>query len=152
MELQSLLAEVGCTSASVKTLAEKQVVKIIKKTVLKSLPAIPVGILVKTDKVVLNQAQQKALAHFKADIDSGAFGVTLLYGVTDSGKTELYIRAIEAVLTDLAGHIARILVFEPGVLHHNCTFHFSPLYFKSFQELLGQVLLNLQSVFGSCWC
>ena len=46
----------------------------------------------------INQEQQKALAHFKAKIDSGTFGVTLLYGVTDSGKTELYIRSIEAGL------------------------------------------------------
>ena len=29
---------------------------------------------------------------------SGKFGVTLLYGVTDSGKTELYIRTIDEVL------------------------------------------------------
>lgn len=98
LELQSLLAEINCANASVKSLAEKQVVRITRKTTLKSLPAVPSGMLVKTDKVVLNQAQQEALAHFNAGIDSGIFGVALLYGVTDSGKTELYIRAIESVL------------------------------------------------------
>lgn len=98
LELQSLLAEINCTSASVKSLAEKQVIRVIQKTILKSLPAIPAGMVVKTDKVVLNQAQQKALAHFNSGIGSGAFGVALLYGVTDSGKTELYIRAVESVL------------------------------------------------------
>ncbi len=98
LELQGLLAELGCTNAPVKKLAEKQIVKIIQKTILKSLPAIPAGMSIKTDKVVLNQDQQKAMAHFNAEIDSGLFGVTLLHGVTDSGKTELYIRAIETVL------------------------------------------------------
>ena len=98
LELQGLLAEVGCTNASIKKLAEKQVVKIIQKTILRSLPAIPAGMAIKTDKVVLNEDQQKAMAHFNAEIDSGVFGVTLLHGVTNSGKTELYIRAIETVL------------------------------------------------------
>jgi len=98
LELQGLLAELGCTNASVKKLAEKQVIKIAQKTILKSLPAIPAGMSIKTDTVVLNEDQQKAMAHFNAEIDSGLFGVTLLYGVTDSGKTELYIRAIETVL------------------------------------------------------
>ncbi len=98
VELNRLLAGVGCTDAPVKKLAEKQVIKIAQKTILKSLPAIPDGMSLKTDKVVLNEDQQKALAHFKAEIESGRFGVTLLYGVTDSGKTELYIRAIEGAL------------------------------------------------------
>ncbi len=98
LELQGLLTEVGCTNEPLKNLAEKQLVKIVQKTILKSLPAIPAGMAIKTDKVVLNEDQQKALAHFDAEINSGAFGVTLLHGVTDSGKTELYIRAIEMVL------------------------------------------------------
>lgn len=98
LELQGLLTEVGCTNESLKGLAEKQLIKIVRKTILKSLPAIPAGMAIKTDRVVLNQEQQKALAHFKAKIDSDVFGVTLLYGVTDSGKTELYIRSIETVL------------------------------------------------------
>lgn len=98
VELQSLLAEIDCTSEPLKELAEKQLIKIVRKTILKSLPAIPAGMAIKTDRVILNQEQQKALAHFKTKIDSGVFGVTLLHGVTDSGKTELYIRAIEMVL------------------------------------------------------
>jgi primosomal protein N' (replication factor Y) len=105
VELQGLLAELGCTNEPLKNLAEKQLIKIVRKTVLKSLPAIPAGMAIKTDRVVLNEDQQKALAHFDAEIDSGVFGVTLLHGVTDSGKTELYIRAIEIVLQKGKGAI-----------------------------------------------
>jgi primosomal protein N' (replication factor Y) len=97
VEVQGLLAELGCTSEPLKKLAEKRLIKIVRKTILKSLPAIPAGMAIKTDKVVLNEDQQKALTHFNAEINSGVFGVTLLHGVTDSGKTELYIRTIEIV-------------------------------------------------------
>ena len=49
-------------------------------------------------EVTLNEDQRKALDHISRQIETGRFGVTLLHGVTDSGKTELYIRAIEQVV------------------------------------------------------
>ena len=98
LELQTVSQAIGCQNESIKKLAQKGIIQIAEKTVLKSLPAIPKGMVIKPEKVVLNEDQQKALAHIKDRIDSGKFGVTLLHGVTDSGKTELYIRAIELVL------------------------------------------------------
>ncbi|MBW8040643.1 MAG: primosomal protein N' [Planctomycetes bacterium] len=97
-ELRKILEAIGCTNQPVKKLAEKQIVKIASKTILKALPAIPKGMSIKADKVVLNEDQRKALASIKSQMDSGRFSVTLLHGVTDSGKTEIYIRAVEAVL------------------------------------------------------
>lgn len=98
LNLRTVLDQIGCTNAPVKVLAEKLIVKIIQKEVLKSLPVIPEGLTVKTEKVVPNQDQRKALDHITHQINSEKFGVTLLHGVTDSGKTEVYIRAIEAAL------------------------------------------------------
>jgi len=98
LELQAFLKVLGSSTVPVKRLAEKQIVKIVRRTILKALPAVPEGMATKTETVVLNAEQQKALAHFNAQIASGRFAVTLLHGVTDSGKTELYIRAIEALL------------------------------------------------------
>jgi len=98
LELPAVLQVVGSTKEPVKKLAEKQIIKLVEKTVLRSLPAIPKGMSLTTEKVVLNEDQQKAFYRLKEKIDSGKFGVTLLHGVTDSGKTELYIRAIELVL------------------------------------------------------
>jgi primosomal protein N' (replication factor Y) len=103
--IKDLLNEVRCTSGPLKRLAEKGVVKLGRKTVLKSLPAIPEGLSIKAENILLNEDQRKALAHFEEKIDSGEFGVTLLHGVTDSGKTELYIRAIKAVTQKKAGAI-----------------------------------------------
>ena len=105
VEVRSLLEAVGCGNEPIKRLAEKDIVKIAHKTILKSLPVIPKGMSITTEQVVLNNDQRKALAHFETVINSGVFGVTLLYGVTDSGKTEIYIRAIEAVLLKGAGAI-----------------------------------------------
>jgi primosomal protein N' (replication factor Y) len=105
VEVRSLLEAVGCGNEPIKRLTEKDIVKIARRTILKSLPVIPKGMSIKTEQVVLNDDQRKALAHFETVINSGEFGVTLLYGVTDSGKTELYMRAIEAVLLKGAGAI-----------------------------------------------
>jgi len=103
---QEVLEAAGCTNEPIKKLAEKQIVKIAEKTILKSLPAIPKGMAIKTDgRIILNEDQQRALTHFKNQIDLRQFGVTLLHGVTDSGKTELYIRAIELVLKKGRGAI-----------------------------------------------
>ena len=98
LEMRKILEEINCTSGPVKTLAEKQIVKMAQKTILKALPAIPKGMSIQADKVVLNDDQRKAMASINSQIDSGRFSVTLLHGVTDSGKTEIYIRAVEAVL------------------------------------------------------
>ncbi len=98
LELQTVLQEIGCGNDSIKKLAQKGIIKIAEKTTLKSLPAIPKAMVIKAENVVLNEDQQKAMAHIKDKLDSGKFGVTLLHGVTDSGKTELYIRAIELAL------------------------------------------------------
>jgi primosomal protein N' (replication factor Y) len=96
--LQELLTELDTTIAPVKKLAQQQVIRICEREVLPTLPAISESMMIKTGAVVLNDDQQKALEHIKGQLNSAQFGVTLLYGVTDSGKTEVYIRAIEETL------------------------------------------------------
>jgi primosomal protein N' (replication factor Y) len=99
VELQNFLKAAGCGKEPLKRLAEKQLLKISQKTILKSLPAIPKGMSIKAEShIVLNEDQQKVLDSIRAQLASDKFGVTLLHGVTDSGKTELYIRAIQKVL------------------------------------------------------
>ena len=98
VELKTLLADAETTIAPIKKLAENQVIRITRQTILKSLPAIAEGIGIKNGNIVLNDDQNNALTKIDAEIETGQFGVTLLHGVTDSGKTEIYIRAIQKTL------------------------------------------------------
>jgi primosomal protein N' (replication factor Y) len=59
---------------------------------------------------VLNEEQQRGLAEIHGWLNAGAFTVGLLYGVTGSGKTEVYLRAVEKALA--RGRAALILVPE----------------------------------------
>jgi len=99
MELQNLLRATDCGKEPLKRLVEKKLLKITHKTILKSPPAIPKSLSIKPERnIMLNEDQQKVLDSIKTQLASDKFGVTLLHGVTDSGKTELYIRAIQKVL------------------------------------------------------
>ncbi len=125
VELRTVLEVVGCGPEPVKRLAEKTVVRLLQKTTFTALPAIPEAMFAPPEQVVLNEDQQKALAHIESQIACGRFGVTLLHGVTDSGKTELYMRAIRAVLD--AGRTAVVLLPEIAltaqtVQRFNCRF------------------------------
>src|SRR5258707_11150653 len=47
---------------------------------------------------ILNADQERSLGEIKGWLEAGAFQVGLLYGVTGSGKTEVYLGAVEAAL------------------------------------------------------
>jgi len=98
VETDRVLAAVDCRPPTLKNLADKQIVRITQKKVLSALPVIPEGMAAAPQQVTLNADQRTALDHISEQIETGRFGVTLLHGVTDSGKTELYIRAIGQVL------------------------------------------------------
>jgi primosomal protein N' (replication factor Y) (superfamily II helicase) len=76
------------------------------------LPRGPVVPLPETDyaKTALSPDQQEASDALKKSVGQGAFSVTLLDGVTGSGKTEVYFEAIAAALD--AGKQALILLPE----------------------------------------
>jgi primosomal protein N' (replication factor Y) len=59
---------------------------------------------------VLNAEQQEALGEIRAWLLKGQFTTGLLYGVTGSGKTEVYLAAMEAALAQ--GRTALLLVPE----------------------------------------
>ena len=60
--------------------------------------------------IVLNEEQQAAFDGLSAQYAQGKPGVALLYGVTGSGKTSVYLRLISRCLTD--GRSAVVLVPE----------------------------------------
>ncbi len=98
LDKNTLLQRIGCTEAPLRQLARKRIVKIIEKAVLRPLPIVPEGLRFETQEIRLSDDQQKALDHLRRRLADETFGVTLLHGVTDSGKTEVYIRAIEETI------------------------------------------------------
>ncbi|MEW6089184.1 MAG: primosomal protein N' [bacterium] len=63
--------------------------------------------------LTLTDEQNKAFNLIKNDLDAGKFGIFLLFGVTGSGKTEVYIRAARHALE--RNKQALILVPEIGI-------------------------------------
>ncbi|MBU1936312.1 primosomal protein N', partial [bacterium] len=64
----------------------------------------------------LTEAQGNALSKIKPALSTGKFKAFLLYGVTGSGKTQVYIEAIKDVLR--AGRTALVLVPEIALTPH----------------------------------
>ena len=95
VELKSFLKPLNIGLSPLNRLVQAGIVKLTSRVFTKELPVIPKGLLLKTAEVILNNDQQKALAEIEKRLCADTFSVVLLYGVTDSGKTEVYIRAIE---------------------------------------------------------
>lgn len=106
-----LLTELSISRAPLKRLADKGLLRLERQItwpVLEETAA--VASAPRSGELVLTADQQKALANVNALLDANTFGVRLIHGVTGSGKTELYIRAIEKVVA--AGKRAIVLVPE----------------------------------------
>jgi primosomal protein N' (replication factor Y) (superfamily II helicase) len=73
-------------------------------------PEVPAQQCASDTAFVLTPAQESALAAITERRHRGGFEVFLLYGVTGSGKTEVYLRAVEQARQ--AGHQSLILVPE----------------------------------------
>ncbi len=104
---KSALAEVaGCSLAVIDSLVDLGVLEAI------SLPAEPVAHPPDPDFAapLLDDSQQDAARALVASVDSRKFSVTLLEGVTGSGKTEVYFEAVAATLR--AGRQTMILMPE----------------------------------------
>lgn len=98
MEKTILLERAGCTEGPLKKLLRERVLTCAVRYGLRPLPIVPEGLREQAEAIGLTEDQQRALTHLQSQLQAGKFAVTLLHGVTDSGKTEVYIRAIEKTL------------------------------------------------------
>jgi primosomal protein N' (replication factor Y) len=111
IEMRRLMSRVKCGSGPLEQLIHKGLVKRVVRRVdqfnnlLVPGPDDPEAV-----KPVLTADQQAAWKQLRRIMQTGGFHPALLYGVTGSGKTELYLRAIEDVIQQ--GRQAIVLVPE----------------------------------------
>ncbi len=111
LEVAEVTGALDCTDQPIKSLTQKGVARITKRRALVALPALPEGLtLDDPEEIDLNEDQTRALEHIHAQLESTQFGVTCLHGVTGSGKTEVYIQAIQHTLAQ--GRTAIVLLPE----------------------------------------
>lgn len=104
----ALLERAGCTAAVVKALEKRGVVAI--ETRLEDAPVATPPVERHEPTFELNADQAAAVRAISSAIDARAFSVQVLFGVTGSGKTEVYVAAMRRALS--AGRQAMLLVPE----------------------------------------
>lgn len=97
----------GATAATVNRLAELGFLELQEKQVLRTSQIRPVTL---NGPLVLNGEQQAVFEGLKAQMGEAAPGTALLYGVTGSGKTSVYLKLIADALS--AGKSALLMVPE----------------------------------------
>lgn len=106
--LARIVQEVGCTSGPIQGLVKKGILKSELRRVFTA--AVEEHLIEEEAIPTLTEEQQVALDRVLAAIASGQHRSLLLWGVTGSGKTEVYLRAIEEVVR--YGRQAIVLVPE----------------------------------------
>ena len=121
LRVAELAAEFGAVSSTLKALEKQGVVRIERRRRMRGMPPGSPGVpegpgtsgtsgFTPSPKPPLTAGQASALAAIDAARERGAGEVVLVDGVTGSGKTEVYLQAIEAALA--AGRTACVLVPE----------------------------------------
>ncbi|MED4452829.1 primosomal protein N' [Metabacillus fastidiosus] len=106
--MQELLSVLNCSTASVKTLVKKDILIEEEREVYRD--PYEDRSFQKTIPLQLNEEQEKAIVPILEAVNDKKHEVFLMYGVTGSGKTEVYLQSIEKVLNE--GKEAIVLVPE----------------------------------------
>jgi len=103
---KTLLTETGVSSAMIKTLLDKRILREKYKEVLRD-SAVDFG---EEARIVHTEQQKAVISEIRKAFDRHEYTPFLLFGVTGSGKTEVYMEAISHCLA--AGKTAMVLVPE----------------------------------------
>ena len=108
MAFTDLLEAADTSAAPIQTLEKHGVVEVFVRDVRRD--PLADAVLPDAENLSLTGAQSAALSEIEAPMEEGRYSAFLLHGVTGSGKTEIYIRAMRAALK--RGRSAMMLVPE----------------------------------------
>lgn len=108
IEIGELAKLAGCTKSPIQQLIVKGLAISVEQEYLPG--QMPPPAILLDPSFALNDLQTAALGRLGPRVDDPAFSVTLLHGVTGSGKTEIYLRLIRRALA--AGRQALVLIPE----------------------------------------
>ena len=132
MLFTDLLEKAGVGASPVNTLAKRGVVAVVQQEVFRDpFAELPSG---EASQIALNEDQTSVLEKIVAGIDKRKFSAFLLHGVTGSGKTEVYIRAMQHTLQQ--GRSALMLVPEIAL---------TPLFSRRLRAVFGDSVAILHS-------
>jgi primosomal protein N' (replication factor Y) len=103
------LREANASSSSLKTLVKHGIVEIVEEAAAQSVPQMKPHTL----DFLFTPDQKSALQKIRGSVEERRFQVALLHGVTGSGKTAVYLAAMQSVLA--AGRGSILLVPEIGL-------------------------------------
>lgn len=92
IKMDVLKAEINASDSVIKSLIDKSVLEVYHQKI----DRVKYEGAINTETLVLEDFQQKALQEIQKSFETNA--VCLVHGVTSSGKTEIYIKLIEAVI------------------------------------------------------
>ncbi|PKN51005.1 MAG: primosomal protein N' [Deltaproteobacteria bacterium HGW-Deltaproteobacteria-13] len=99
MSFNDLTEESGISSAVVNKLHEKGIIKFTTGEKMRT-ASFDSAIRQNKNPIILNNQQNRAMEEISGYLKKNAFTPILLHGVTGSGKTEIYLKAIEEVLAN----------------------------------------------------
>lgn len=108
MLFAELLEAAGASASTIQTLERKGLLEVVVREIRRD--PLAGARLPDTDELRLTDAQETALREINEAQQAGGFRAFLLHGVTGSGKTEIYIRAMREALR--RGRTAMMLVPE----------------------------------------
>lgn len=97
LSLKDLVTKSGISGNVIKRLLDKGILNFTEKEKTRS-AIMDSSFCQNKNPIILNQQQNQALKEILNHLEQNTFAPILLHGVTGSGKTEIYLRAIEDVL------------------------------------------------------
>jgi len=104
------LREAGTSPSSLKTLVKHDLVEIVEEQAAQAVPQMKPRTTIES---LFTVRQKNALQQIRGSVEERRFQVALLHGVTGSGKTAVYLAAMQSVLA--AGRGSILLVPEIGL-------------------------------------